>query len=206
MNDQTILSTGWSPARLVVRQGTQAGQEFTLTQDAAILGRDAGLDISIQDPEMSRRHARISWQQGDYVLEDLGSTNGTMVNDVQIKEPCTLQTGDSIGVGQTVLEFVWQAGTPPQPVVYAPAAPEPPTFQAPPVAPSPGPAAAPGKKKKNNCLLYGCGCLVLLALLVAIVLVLVLLLMPDQIQPVFDEYGVPIRLVQSIVAPGLLSV
>jgi hypothetical protein len=206
MNDQTILSSGGSSARLLVEEGILTGQQFTLSQDEAVFGRDSDLALTIQDPEISRRHARIRWQQGEYVLEDLGSTNGTMLNGVQIREPHVLKNGDRIGVGQTLLLFTSEAAPQPQPATYTPPPiEEPATFQGPPAQAAPPPAAAP-VKKKSNCLLYGCGCLVILGLLLAILIVLALLVFPNEIQPFLNEYGVPIQLVMSTLSPVSLVV
>ena len=90
---------------LVVRQGTQAGMSFPLTGTQTIMGREEGIDIVLQDPESSRQHARVAWQGGQFIVEDLGSTNGTFVNGIQITAPQVLNPGDSIGIGQTALVF-----------------------------------------------------------------------------------------------------
>jgi pSer/pThr/pTyr-binding forkhead associated (FHA) protein len=58
----------------------------------------------VDDPGASRQHARIAHASGGFVLTDLGSTNGTLVNDEPIREH-TLHDGDRITIGETVLEF-----------------------------------------------------------------------------------------------------
>ena len=78
---------------------------FSISGSQAIIGREEGLEVILQDAEASRRHSRISWQGGQYVIEDLGSTNGTFINGVQITTPQVLNPGDSIGIGQTALVF-----------------------------------------------------------------------------------------------------
>ena len=88
----TMMGQGRPSATLVIRQGPQAGMSFPLTGNQVIIGREEGLEIALQDPESSRRHARISWQGDRYVIEDLGSTNGTFVNGVQITEHVFLFT------------------------------------------------------------------------------------------------------------------
>ncbi len=200
MNDQTMMSSGWSPARLIVRQGAQLNEVFELPQATVTIGRESGLDVSIRDPEMSRRHAQVKWQAGGYVLEDLGSTNGTTVNGVRVTGAHSLASGDEIGVGHTVLEFVWQPSAqqaaPPrysEPDTYqVPAMPAPPPPQVPPAAAPP----APAEKGKSNCLLIGCGCLVLLGLLALVLVALAMFVIPEQLQPILDENGIPIQLVK----------
>jgi pSer/pThr/pTyr-binding forkhead associated (FHA) protein len=69
------------------------------------IGRLPECDIVISDPGASRRHATITRQDGgEYVLTDLGSTNGTIVNDEPVGEH-VLTDGDRITIGNTVLEF-----------------------------------------------------------------------------------------------------
>jgi predicted component of type VI protein secretion system len=73
------------------------------------LGREAINDIPLADPEVSRRHARITYQEGRYVLEDLGSTNGTFINGRRIANPTFLNEGDIIDVGE-LFSFTFQGG------------------------------------------------------------------------------------------------
>jgi pSer/pThr/pTyr-binding forkhead associated (FHA) protein len=69
-----------------------------------VIGRLAGSEIEIQDTGASRRHAEIRRKGEDFVIVDLGSTNGTLVNDSPVAE-YTLEDGDRITIGRTVLEF-----------------------------------------------------------------------------------------------------
>ena len=78
--EQTVLSKRHSSGRLIVQQGAQAGNTFFLKGASTILGREVGVDIVINDPECSRRHVRITTLPGGYTIEDLGSTNGTLLN------------------------------------------------------------------------------------------------------------------------------
>jgi pSer/pThr/pTyr-binding forkhead associated (FHA) protein len=82
---------------------------FVISGNQVVLGREEGLDIVLQDPEASRRHARISWQGGRHLIEDLGSTNGTFVNGMQITMPQPLNPGDSVGIGQTARQCLERA-------------------------------------------------------------------------------------------------
>jgi pSer/pThr/pTyr-binding forkhead associated (FHA) protein len=69
-----------------------------------IVGRGA-VDIVIDDPFASDRHLRLDLNAGRLVVEDLGSTNGTLVNDTVIHVPTIIGRGDSVRVGTTTLEL-----------------------------------------------------------------------------------------------------
>ena len=92
-----------STFQLVVAQGPRPGQVFELPRSTVSIGRDPGNQVVINDPQISRQHARITPQGGLMVLEDLGSTNGTMVNGLRISGPHTLAHGDQIGLGDNVM-------------------------------------------------------------------------------------------------------
>lgn len=92
--------------RLQVIKGTLVVASFMLAQPAYEIGRSVEADLSIEgDPRMSRRHARLSYQAGHYVLEDLGSSYGTLLNDRPITGPARIQPGDRIQLGETILLF-----------------------------------------------------------------------------------------------------
>jgi len=104
-------------ARLVIERGKSVGKQFPLSSAESYIGRwdaDGGIfpdvDLDSDDPEakVSRRHARITFSEGSYLLEDLGSTNGTFINRGKrlpkgTREP--LRDGDEIIVGKTFLRF-----------------------------------------------------------------------------------------------------
>jgi Protein of unknown function (DUF3662)/Inner membrane component of T3SS, cytoplasmic domain len=94
---------GGSP-RLVTLAGPAPGKVFELTKDRMVLGRLPDSDIMLADAGASRQHAEVRRQNGEWVIADLGSTNGTMVNELTIGER-TLHHGDRITIGRTVLEF-----------------------------------------------------------------------------------------------------
>jgi len=92
-------------AWLVVRSGPRLGREFRLGKVTNI-GRDATLnDIVIDDPAMSRQHARIRLEDDQFVLYDLASLNGTFVNDEQVQKRA-LVDGDMIKMGETLFTFM----------------------------------------------------------------------------------------------------
>ena len=104
-------------ATLVIERGSSAGKKFLLIEKDANIGRwdaDGGIfpdvDLDSDDPEakVSRRHARISLNDGQYLIEDLGSTNGTFVNRGRRLAPGNrypIKDGDEIIVGKTFLRF-----------------------------------------------------------------------------------------------------
>lgn len=104
-------------AKLVIERGKSVGKQFMLSSAESNIGRwdaDGGIfpdvDLDSDDPEakVSRRHARITLSEGKYLLEDLGSTNGTFVNRGKRLPPGTRHTlndGDEIIVGKTFLRF-----------------------------------------------------------------------------------------------------
>jgi hypothetical protein len=92
------------PPQLVTVDGPTQGKVFELAKDRISLGRLPESDVLLSDPGASRRHAEIRQQDGGWVIADLGSTNGTMVNELTIGER-PLQDGDRITIGRTVLEF-----------------------------------------------------------------------------------------------------
>ncbi|TEB10569.1 FHA domain-containing protein [Pelotomaculum propionicicum] len=75
-----------------------------------VIGRGSVSDVVIKDSFTSTRHARVFVKDGQYWLEDLGSTNGTYLNGVQLKKPVVLADGDGIKVGGVTFQFArWGA-------------------------------------------------------------------------------------------------
>lgn len=73
---------------------------------AVIIGRGSDCDISLQDNYLSSRHARVANDGGDLTVEDLGSTNGTYVNEELVKGRVLLERGDVVQVGGVLFEVV----------------------------------------------------------------------------------------------------
>jgi hypothetical protein len=89
---------------LVLLEKGKPTKVFPLSKERVIIGRLGESDVVLSDPGASRRHAEVRRQDGEFVIADLGSTNGTMVNESSIGER-TLEEGDRITIGRTVLEF-----------------------------------------------------------------------------------------------------
>lgn len=91
--------------RLVATQGLHAGSIFSLGGENVIIGREESNDIALsQDNTVSRRHARVSNNNGEFTIHDEGSSNGIFVNGVKVAEQ-VLKAGDEIQIGSTRLRF-----------------------------------------------------------------------------------------------------
>ena len=114
----SLLHTVRPTAKLVVAGTTELDASFILQKDSNLLGRTdphsnifPEIDLSRFDPEtkVSRRHARI-WLEGEtFLVEDLGSVNGTVINDsvrLAPRQPRVLDSGDKLRVGETTLHFL----------------------------------------------------------------------------------------------------
>lgn len=113
----SVGSAEKSLAKLIIERGKSVGKQFLLSAADSQIGRwdaDGGVfpdvDLDSDDPEakISRRHARITFHDSKYFLEDLGSTNGTFINRGKRLSPGTrqqLNDGDEIIVGKTFLRF-----------------------------------------------------------------------------------------------------
>ncbi len=87
--------------QLVTRKGANPGQTFPIDLTEMYIGRDLGCEIVINDTEVSRRHAKIYILGSGFVIEDLGSTNGTFVNGQRITGSHALVPGEEIALGDT---------------------------------------------------------------------------------------------------------
>ena len=92
-----------SQYQLIMRSGPTPGAAYTLEGDQITIGRDSTNGITINDAEISRRHARLTFQGGKYILEDLGSTNGTFVNGQRLAGPRVLKPGEVVSFGEQIV-------------------------------------------------------------------------------------------------------
>ena len=159
--------------RLIVKTGPNPGTAFDLTKEVTLVGRDVTNDITVGDSEISRQHARLTRTPGGYVMEDLGSTNGSYVNGERLVAPRVLSPGDLLGMGENVT-LSFEATSPEAArtvmggAVRHGAAPSPEAMQ----ARTPQPAAAAEalpieptpRSGAMRWVLAGAGCLVLIAI------------------------------------------
>jgi predicted component of type VI protein secretion system len=182
--------------QLVMRAGPNPGKVFALDRSDISIGRGANNTFVINDAEISRNHARLTKSEAGYLIEDLGSTNGTFINGQKISGQQTLKSGDSLQLGENVVLSYEVVGEGEEATVVAGAerpAPEPtptPTpRQAPPAQPKPAPVAQPApqqpvyagqvppgpsdasaeKKSISPWIWAGCGCLIVAVIIVVIV-------------------------------------
>jgi pSer/pThr/pTyr-binding forkhead associated (FHA) protein len=106
----TLPSLGATPAsggprlRLRVIVGPATGVTFDLGAEGAMIGRSHDNAVFLPDERLSRHHARVTWQDGHFWLEDLGSTNGTSVNGQRLMAAHALQPTDSVTLGNTAFD------------------------------------------------------------------------------------------------------
>ena len=88
---------------LIIKNGTYRGRVFQLVMKTTI-GRKEG-NIIVRDPQMSRRHARVSREKDQFFVEDLNTINGTFINGTAITEKTMIRQDDVILIGETKFEF-----------------------------------------------------------------------------------------------------
>jgi len=89
---------------VIVAPAEQKGRSFELNGELTV-GRAAGCQVALEDNYVSQLHARVFTRDGAVWVEDLGSTNGTYVNDRRVSSPLAVRRGDQLKVGSTVLEL-----------------------------------------------------------------------------------------------------
>jgi hypothetical protein len=90
-------------SRLVLSEGNGPPSANLVTPET-LIGRDASCHVTIPDASVSHRHARVYHSDGEWYVEDLGSTNGTFVNDRPLTRPVVLRPGDTVTIGRSILE------------------------------------------------------------------------------------------------------
>src|SRR4051812_16215397 len=91
---------------LVQIHGPDLGKRYVLEEDEFTIGRDVKNNIVVDKDNVSRRHAKIVMRQGQFFVSDLGSTNGTYLNDEEVLEEKPLRSGDLVKVGSTIFKFL----------------------------------------------------------------------------------------------------
>jgi pSer/pThr/pTyr-binding forkhead associated (FHA) protein len=94
-----------SARQLVVTGGNLAGTTITLADQQITIGRAPDATLVLTDDYASTRHARLYPQNGEWIVEDLGSTNGTYLDRQKVTQPVPIPPGVPIRIGKTVLEL-----------------------------------------------------------------------------------------------------
>ena len=94
---------------LIYPPGADMGRRFELIQDSIVLGRGSDCDIQIDRDSVSRKHARIFRLSNRWMVEDLGSTNGSYVNDAPVKRS-QLRDSDFVKIGAAIFKFFFGSG------------------------------------------------------------------------------------------------
>jgi len=94
---------------VVIRTGFYEGFEMPLDREWFVIGRGRTADMVVAEATISRAHAAIGFDDTGFYVEDLGSTNGTLINGARIERE-TLKGGDQIQIGRLVLEVTLPCG------------------------------------------------------------------------------------------------
>ncbi len=98
-------SNGRSGGRLrVIEPADRKGQTYELADELTV-GRAGGCQITLDDTYVSQLHARLFRRDGQFYVEDLGSTNGTYLNRKKVTAPIAIRKGDRLQIGKTVMEL-----------------------------------------------------------------------------------------------------
>jgi pSer/pThr/pTyr-binding forkhead associated (FHA) protein len=101
----SLSSISRGTAILVLRGGEGEGQHFVLSSPVTKIGRHADSDIALDDITVSRRHCDISQEAGRFIVRDVGSLNGTYVNQKRV-DAAELTQGDELQIGKFHLVFL----------------------------------------------------------------------------------------------------
>jgi pSer/pThr/pTyr-binding forkhead associated (FHA) protein len=104
--DRAVAARGGGPS-LQVLEGPAAGLRIPIGEEPLVLGRgETGVGTLGDDAQLSRRHASVARRDGGLIVEDLGSTNGTLVNGEEISQPTPVKHGDKVEAGSTVMRVI----------------------------------------------------------------------------------------------------
>ena len=93
-------------ACMIVIYGDDIGRRVPLTTPTVIIGRSSKCDVQVDQESVSRNHARIAHDGKRHIICDLGSTNGTYVNDELVEGELVLRDGDQVKIGRTIFKFI----------------------------------------------------------------------------------------------------
>jgi len=116
------MKQGENPV-LIIHEGERAGQRWTMQNDILVVGRGTECDLVLPERQVSREHIKIKLIEGQYVIEDLDSKNGTWVNGQQLKGERPLSDGDEVHIALAVkFTFIESEATAPLDIRDNPAA------------------------------------------------------------------------------------
>jgi pSer/pThr/pTyr-binding forkhead associated (FHA) protein len=92
-----------SGGTIEIQSGFYEGLEVVLDRDWLVIGRGRGADTVLAEATISRAHAAIGFEEGEFFVQDLRSTNGTMVNGAKVERQ-PLKNGDEVRMGRLVIE------------------------------------------------------------------------------------------------------
>lgn len=90
-------------AKLMCTTGLNAGDEFSLREGATIIGRVQDVQVMLFDKKCSRHHCQLVKKGAYYSVADMGSQNGTFLNDHRVTKAVSMKVGDKIRIGKTIL-------------------------------------------------------------------------------------------------------
>jgi len=162
MDDQghdnpTLVGSSKTP-ELKITTGDDVGETYQVKPQTRI-GRERDNDVVLLDPRASRYHAQISFESGQWTVQDLGSSNQTYLNGEPVSETMPLKSGDRIGIGETEFTFI---------IPGAPAAQTTPAAAVTPVPPTTVPVSTTPTRNAPPRLAWIAGGFVLLLCLVAV--------------------------------------
>ena len=92
-------------SNVLITAGPGAGRTIAPSTDGVVIGRQANLAVTLDSAAVSRRHARLTWEGDQVFVEDLGSSNGTYVNEAKILRRTRLRSGDCLRIGASLLRL-----------------------------------------------------------------------------------------------------
>jgi pSer/pThr/pTyr-binding forkhead associated (FHA) protein len=92
------------PRELVVTEAEGIARTYPMAEEPLQIGRSEACQVILQDTYASQMHARVFPKDGEWFVEDLGSTNGTYLNRAKVSHPSPVGAGDEIRIGKTSLE------------------------------------------------------------------------------------------------------
>ena len=98
-------------AELIIRTGKQKGKKIRLSLTDVVVGRDEDCQIRLDTDDVSRRHCSLKPSPKGWLIQDLGSRNGTCVNGERIENETLLQHGDLLGIGPVEFQFFVKPGS-----------------------------------------------------------------------------------------------